>query len=360
MLRSASVNGQPTDAFTALLGHELAVDPASVHSEWKFNDILTLNVGGKSLVQTLRSTMTVVRGSVLAALFGGHWDTSLIRDNNGNIFVDQDPDIFLPLLNYLRVMNMSTYQTSSPLLPVTPTFGDEFKETAFRSMVDDWLLTNVLYNYEVHRYEQGRFVMVTQNIPIYDFVMTCTDQCGMSQPRCVSYCLDRPRRQNGGCHKRKVHSFAVACETNVYSPIAGVRVVVGWTLRHEHLYAQESQSFDTIQSIAFDTKNHTLKWIKTRGKWVQGQKQLVRDSSKILHISCSRSGGFGSNNLEWYIDGDLVASTFSSVTPGTWSTSHVHPLLGVTSQNKLASEWIPYIKVYPGGVCRLTMLELEE
>ncbi|KAK1747167.1 hypothetical protein QTG54_002511 [Skeletonema marinoi] len=67
------------------------------------NDILQLNVGGRTNIAVLRNLLTQFEGSMLAAKFSGRWDDSMEKDRDGNIFVDQDPENFMLLVNYLRM-----------------------------------------------------------------------------------------------------------------------------------------------------------------------------------------------------------------------------------------------------------------
>lgn len=68
----------------------------------KDSDVLHLNVGGSTNVAVLRRTLTHFENSMLAARFSGHWDDTLERDTNGVFLIEQDPKVFLSLLNYLR------------------------------------------------------------------------------------------------------------------------------------------------------------------------------------------------------------------------------------------------------------------
>ena len=67
------------------------------------NDIIQLNVGGRTNIAVLRNLLTQFEGSMLAAKFSGRWDDSMEKDRDGNIFVDQDPENFMLLINYLRM-----------------------------------------------------------------------------------------------------------------------------------------------------------------------------------------------------------------------------------------------------------------
>lgn len=71
----------------------------------KDGDVITLNVGGKKIT-TRRSTLCQVEGSMLAAMFSGRWEDRLERDEKGNIFLDFNPNLFIPIVNYLRDMRI--------------------------------------------------------------------------------------------------------------------------------------------------------------------------------------------------------------------------------------------------------------
>ena len=67
------------------------------------NDVIQLNIGGRTKIAVLRNLLTQFDGSMLAAKFSGRWDDSMEKDRDGNIFIDQDPDNFMILINYLRM-----------------------------------------------------------------------------------------------------------------------------------------------------------------------------------------------------------------------------------------------------------------
>lgn len=52
--------------------------------------IVNLNVGGE-IITTLRATLTLAEGSLLATMFSGKWEDKLMKDANGHIFLDYDP-----------------------------------------------------------------------------------------------------------------------------------------------------------------------------------------------------------------------------------------------------------------------------
>ena len=314
------------------------------------DEILTLNIGGKTTVQTLRRTLTIVEGSLLSARFSPNWQHSLPRDSQGSIFIDHDPDLFMPLLEYLRSLSASSTHLQRGILPITPSFSDIVKEADFRIMVDSLLLTNVLYNYEVHRYENEKFRMVTQEVPIFDYTMACTNPGSPEAPSCVSYCLGRPVRGLGDCHKRRVQAFDVACDLSTVTP--DTRVVVGWTVR------EPVKDKTRLQSIVYDTKLQTLKWIRKEGKWTRGETLTINQSSETVSVRCCVR--LGTNELEWYVDEILVASTTASLPDGKFKMTHGLVHVGVVNPEPDASEWMPYVKVYSSGRCRFSAIELED
>jgi len=81
------------------------------------SDVLRLNIGGERTVSVQRGTLCAVSDSKLASTFGGRWDGSLPRDKDGAFFVDFDPDLFLPLLAYLRMKRIQ--DTAAPVAPQT-------------------------------------------------------------------------------------------------------------------------------------------------------------------------------------------------------------------------------------------------
>uniref|UniRef100_A0A3Q2PEJ0 BTB/POZ domain-containing protein KCTD3 n=1 Tax=Fundulus heteroclitus TaxID=8078 RepID=A0A3Q2PEJ0_FUNHE len=62
-------------------------------------DIIHLNVGGKRF-STSRQTLTWVPDSFFSSLLSGRIST--LKDDDGAIFIDRDPCLFAPILNFLR------------------------------------------------------------------------------------------------------------------------------------------------------------------------------------------------------------------------------------------------------------------
>lgn len=66
-------------------------------------DIIHLNVGGKRF-STSRQTLTWVPDSFFSSLLSGRIST--LKDETGAIFIDRDPSLFAPILNFLRTKEL--------------------------------------------------------------------------------------------------------------------------------------------------------------------------------------------------------------------------------------------------------------
>jgi BTB/POZ domain len=99
-------------------------------------DVIHLNVSGKKIA-VLRSTLTILEGSMLAARFSGSWDDSLEKDKEGNFSINQPPDLFLLMIDFLQcAVNASTTSGAIPF-PSTADFnGDITRFQKFADMVE--------------------------------------------------------------------------------------------------------------------------------------------------------------------------------------------------------------------------------
>uniref|UniRef100_A0A3Q3G143 BTB domain-containing protein n=1 Tax=Kryptolebias marmoratus TaxID=37003 RepID=A0A3Q3G143_KRYMA len=66
-------------------------------------EIIHLNVGGKRF-STSRQTLTWVPDSFFSSLLSGRIST--LKDETGAIFIDRDPSLFAPILNFLRTKEL--------------------------------------------------------------------------------------------------------------------------------------------------------------------------------------------------------------------------------------------------------------
>ncbi|KTF86972.1 hypothetical protein cypCar_00030203 [Cyprinus carpio] len=69
----------------------------------RIGDIIHLNVGGKRF-STSRQTLTWVPDSFFSSLLSGRIST--LKDETGAIFIDRDPSLFAPILNFLRTKEL--------------------------------------------------------------------------------------------------------------------------------------------------------------------------------------------------------------------------------------------------------------
>lgn len=109
----------------------------------KDSDVLYLNVGGATIIAVLRRTLTHFEDSMLASRFSGRWDDSLEKDQDGRFFIDQDPNVFVPLVNYLRQQDHKTRE-DLVVPPPCPTAD-------FCSMLEYYGLMSSVYPQEWHR-----------------------------------------------------------------------------------------------------------------------------------------------------------------------------------------------------------------
>lgn len=98
-------------------------------------DPVSLNVGGEIYTTTV-DTLTRCRDSMLGAMFTGQ--IPLLRDNQGNVFIDRDGKVFRYILHYLR--------SSSLDLP------DGFTELSLLRREADFFQIRPLLE-EIHHYE---------------------------------------------------------------------------------------------------------------------------------------------------------------------------------------------------------------
>ncbi|XP_030330991.1 SH3KBP1-binding protein 1 [Strigops habroptila] len=76
-------------------------------------EVVHLNVGGKRF-STSRQTLTWIPDSFFSSLLSGRIST--LKDETGAIFIDRDPTVFAPILNFLRTKELDPRGVSAPLL----------------------------------------------------------------------------------------------------------------------------------------------------------------------------------------------------------------------------------------------------
>lgn len=96
------------------------------------SDVLHLNIAGERQQSVRRSTLCQVPGSMLATQFSGRWDEGG-KDQDGRLFINFPPDIFLPLLDFLREKEIDMADRRNPL--AAPAVSDE-KSSDFLHMTE--------------------------------------------------------------------------------------------------------------------------------------------------------------------------------------------------------------------------------
>jgi BTB/POZ domain len=81
------------------------------------SDIVTINVGGEILQATRDTLCLAAPGSRFAALFSGRWEDHCVKDAQGRIFLDHDPELVLLIVNYMRIKRVE--DSAAPLDPPT-------------------------------------------------------------------------------------------------------------------------------------------------------------------------------------------------------------------------------------------------
>ena len=134
----------------------------------KCSDVLHLNVGGTRM-DVLRRTLTQVDGSMLQSKFSGRWDDSFERDRDGNIFIDQPPDLFETLVDYFRRKNNESAGTSSPSQPLSMKnrFKDDSRWRDFINMLEYYGVTHFVVPITIKRFDDGSMQKPTEITTFY-------------------------------------------------------------------------------------------------------------------------------------------------------------------------------------------------
>lgn len=103
------------------------------------NELIHLNVGGR-IMTAKRGSLRVIQGSVLDMIFSGRWEDRIVRDNEGRVFFDYDPDLFSVVLRHLSAMQ--TYGDAALQLEIRPI--PTSLEAEFRLMLEHLGLRNLI------------------------------------------------------------------------------------------------------------------------------------------------------------------------------------------------------------------------
>lgn len=76
--------------------------------------IVTIDVGGKEVVKVRKELFSVLGDNKFASMLSDRWQDQL--DAEGRLFVDYSPQVFLPLIEFLRLARDSEPEMPAPVL----------------------------------------------------------------------------------------------------------------------------------------------------------------------------------------------------------------------------------------------------
>lgn len=134
---------QLTEASSRLRSDEAALAVARSRFEeerrsWG-QETVHFNVSGAAQISTLRSTLVQCEDSVLAAALSGRW--SVEKDEDGRIFVDFPPKLFVSLVEYMQNRSIEDPEAPTP----TPVFEAPEVEAQFQRMLQYYGLLEWVY-----------------------------------------------------------------------------------------------------------------------------------------------------------------------------------------------------------------------
>lgn len=103
-------------------------------------DIVTMNIGGQMECAVRRKTLCLVEGSMLADQFSGRWDEQTARDDKGRVLIDFPPELFMPLVNWLRLKSIE-----DPMEPIPPPTVSQENMHGFKQMCEYYGIANALW-----------------------------------------------------------------------------------------------------------------------------------------------------------------------------------------------------------------------
>lgn len=128
------------------------------------SDVIPLNISGH-ITATLRRTLTMLEGSMLASRFSGRWDDSLEKDREGNFFVDQPFELFGPLLDHLRAKQSFTPSSHKVASPTREEFKSQKMFNDFKRMVEYYGMTPAVFPTVVLAHSGTDSVAIVSDFP---------------------------------------------------------------------------------------------------------------------------------------------------------------------------------------------------
>lgn len=314
------------------------------------SDVLRINVGGTSIIDVRRRTLTQVDGSLLESIFSGRWDDSLEKDADGHIFIDQSPHLFMPMINCLRSIANETPRT---LTTRPPTFFDiqgdiQVKdESDFKTMVEYFGMTLGIYRIGIYQVtNQETMGLIGGGPNNYDI---CCDEWS-------TYCLFPLEKT----HERYVESFEVTIGASCSS------IQIGWLVWTDVDQSQTKSYFGSEKGRGVGYGQYSISVDCVRRGIAYDGEFTPFDTDKVGAMdteSIIRAESFGK---EWYLNGQLIASEThkkrkrSAEDEGSGSSSSVLPVLSAANSGDKFSSFgytiVPCISIK--GRCRISNVEL--
>ncbi len=233
------------------------------------NDVMQLNVGGRTNIAVLRSTLTQFEDSMLAAKFSGRWDDSMEKDSDGRIFIDQDPESVMILITYLRMrMNNRLKEIPNTNRP-TPTYQ-------FCTMLEYYNLIPGIY--------PQTWVGLKNNAAGNDPNNFVCEEIAYGTVKLVTKDGEYATvvHPYGGIVTPQVHEFTVEFDK-------GTNGAVGWFYCG---YADGSGGYDT----SFDNSLSASLILNVTERKVFGPESILEQNMRVNHndsttkVNCQRSG----------------------------------------------------------------------
>ena len=257
--------------------------PINVFDVPSDDDILSLNIGGNHL-DVCRGTLTCLP-SLLAAKYSGEWDESQLRDSNGRFFVDEEPELFAALVNYLRDCNRML-PSNGLFYAIPPSFHDTDKQLRWERLLESIHLQPVL-PFQWMKKNAAGLALLDGSIQ-----SKITHQSGDDTEGLTEYVVQRRASDS-----RHIVSFDVQVHIS-----EGAGLHIGWLE-----YSLDTVTVDMIVNNPYiylslpDGRLHSV--VHGVDAFPDIDRRINIPTKTDYKVRCSNRGA------EWYIDDELVAET---------------------------------------------------
>eukprot|EP00980_Cylindrotheca_fusiformis_P028849 scaffold22660_cov127-Cylindrotheca_fusiformis.AAC.3 len=233
--------------------------PAEDEDNNRGNDVLYLNVGG-TVVNVLRRTLCRGGRSLLASQFSGKQDETLIKDRDGNFFINQPFELFSILLRHLWARDSWSPRAAPIVPPALEDFAAKRDYHTFLNMVEYFEMTPVVYPTRILIHKGNPESSQIEQYP----------RCSVTASKLTTFVM-----QSQG-HGRSIQSFRIKV-----GKVDDLRV--GWA---------------GDEFIILDFMKHKLHM--RGGAIVDARPIELQDGSTIL---CERTP----KGFQWELDGEIVS-----------------------------------------------------